>query len=154
QFTLAFQTMPTFWLGLALVVIGTGFFKPNVSTMVGQIYRPGDGRRDAGFTIFYMGINLGAFLAPLVTGWFAQSATMRDALTRAGIDPTRSCSFGFASAGVGMLCGLALYLWYRDRYLPGIGLPQAGTHPTTLSTGTTAGRTTGLTPDERRRVLA
>ncbi len=159
QFTLAFQTVPTFWLGLALVVIGTGFFKPNVSTMVGQIYRPGDGRRDAGFTIFYMGINLGAFLAPLVTGWFAQSETMRDVLTRAGIDPTRSWSFGFASAGVGMLCGLALYLWYRDRYLPGIGLHQAtaqsATATTNLPTGTRASaRPAELTPDEKRRVLA
>jgi proton-dependent oligopeptide transporter, POT family len=155
QFTLAAQTMVTFYLGMALVVIGTGFFKPNVSTMVGQIYRPGDGRRDAGFTIFYMGINLGAFFAPLVTGWFAQSATMHDTLVRAGIDPNRSWGFGFASAGVGMLCGLAIYLRFRDRYLPGIGLPQQRSGATGVKSATAADTPhDGLTPEEKRRVLA
>jgi proton-dependent oligopeptide transporter, POT family len=159
QFVLAMQTMVTFYLGLLLVVIGTGFFKPNVSTMVGQLYRPGDERRDAGFTIFYMGINVGGFFAPLVTGWFAQSATMRAVLANAGIDPTWAWSFGFAAAGVGMLCGLALYLWFRDRYLPGIGLPHATRAATGRKTGSQvdpkASVATGaLTPEERRRVLA
>lgn len=96
-----------FYLGLALVVIGTGFFKPNVSTMVGQIYREGDGRRDAGFTIFYMGINLGAFLAPLVCGWLGERVGWH---------------YGFGAAGVGMVLGLIVYVWGRDKYLPGIGL--------------------------------
>jgi POT family proton-dependent oligopeptide transporter len=157
QFVLATQTMVTFYLGLLLVVIGTGFFKPNVSTMVGQIYKPGDGRRDAGFTIFYMGINLGGFIAPLVTGWFAQSAMMRRILTNAGIDPNRAWGFGFAAAGVGMLLGLALYLWFRDRYLPGIGLPHAARSASTATVGETsktAPHAGGLTPDEKRRVLA
>ena len=106
HFSLAFESMPTFYLGLALIILGTGFFKPNVSTMVGQIYREGDSRRDSGFTIFYMGINLGAALAPLVCGWLAQDAGWR---------------YGFAAAGVGMVVGLIIYLWGRDRYLPGIG---------------------------------
>ena len=159
QFVLAAQTMVTFYLGLLLVVIGTGFFKPNVSTMVGQIYRPGDERRDAGFTIFYMGINLGGFFAPLVTGWFAQSATMRAVLTKAGIDPTWAWSFGFAAAGVGMLCGLALYLWFRDRYLPGIGLPHAAAAARSGKPGSpvdpkASAPQGALTPEERRRVLA
>jgi proton-dependent oligopeptide transporter, POT family len=96
-----------FYLGLGLVILGTGFFKPNVSTMVGQIYRDGDPRRDAGFTIFYMGINLGAFLAPLVCGWLGERVGWH---------------YGFGAAGVGMVLGLIIYIWYRDRYLPGIGV--------------------------------
>ncbi len=110
HFSLAFQSMTSFYLGLALIIIGTGFFKPNVSTMVGQIYREGDARRDAGFTIFYMGVNLGAFLAPLVCGYLGQRVGWH---------------YGFAAAGVGMLIGLAIYLWGRDKYLPGIGLTHA-----------------------------
>ena len=107
HFSLAFESMPAVYLGLALIIIGTGFFKPNVSTMVGQIYPPGDTRRDSGFTIFYMGINLGAALAPFVCGWLAQEAGWR---------------YGFAAAGVGMVIGLIIYWWGADRYLPGIGL--------------------------------
>ncbi len=103
--------MTAFYVGLALVIIGTGFFKPNVSTMVGQLYPEGDPRRDSGFTIFYMGINLGAFLAGLVCGWLAQEV---------------GWSYGFGAAGVGMLAGLVVYLFARDRYLPGVGLPGAG----------------------------
>src|SRR6185436_64479 len=67
-----FPTLSTFYMGLALVVLGTGLLKPNVSTMVGSLYAEDDPRRDSGFSIFYMGINLGAFLAPLVCGALAQ----------------------------------------------------------------------------------
>ena len=74
HFVLALPGMSAFYTGLALIIVGTGFFKSNVSTMVGQIYREGDARRDSGFTIFYMGINTGAFLGPLVCGGLAQSA--------------------------------------------------------------------------------
>jgi len=102
--------LPVFYLGLGLIVIGTGFFKPNVSTMVGQLYEEHDPRRDAGFTIFYMGINLGAFLAPLVAGYLGE---------RVG------WWLGFGAPGVGMLLGLLMYLWGKDKYLPGIGLPRA-----------------------------
>ncbi|MFN8582371.1 MAG: peptide MFS transporter [Gemmatimonadaceae bacterium] len=106
HFVLALQSMATFYLGLALVIIGTGFFKPNVSTMVGQMYREGDPRRDAGFTVFYMGINTGAFIAPFICGTLGQRVGWH---------------YGFGAAGVGMLLGLVMYLWGRDRYLPGIG---------------------------------
>ncbi len=109
HFTLALPMMGTFYAGLVLIIVGTGFFKPNVSTMVGQIYRQGDPRRDAGFTIFYMGINLGAFLGPLVCGYLAQTHRF-------------GWHWGFAAAGVGMLLGLLFYVTLRDRYLPGIGL--------------------------------
>jgi POT family proton-dependent oligopeptide transporter len=109
HFTLALPGMAAFYLGLALIVAGTGFFKSNVSTMVGQIYPAGDTRRDAGFTVFYMGVNLGAFFGPLVCGYLAQSERF-------------GWHYGFAAAGVGMVLGLAAYLWGRERYLPGIGM--------------------------------
>jgi len=105
------QTSPgaliTFITGLALIVIGTGFFKPCVSVMVGQLYSTDDPRRDSGFTIFYMGINLGALLSPLVAGSLGEMVGWH---------------WGFGSAAVGMLAGLACYQFLRPRYLQGIGL--------------------------------
>ncbi len=69
QFCLAFSSTYTFFIGLGLIVVGTGLLKPNVSTIVGGLYGQGDARRDAGFSIFYMGINLGAFFGPLIVGF-------------------------------------------------------------------------------------
>jgi POT family proton-dependent oligopeptide transporter len=111
HFTLAVPGTAPFYIGLGLIIIGTGFFKSNVSTQVGQIYADGDARRDAGFTIFYMGINTGAFLGPIVCGYLAAS-------------PDWGWHYGFAAAGVGMVLGLITYLWGREKYLPGIGLPH------------------------------
>ena len=105
HFTLAFKSLPFFYAGLAFIVIGTGLLKPNVSTMVGSLYQPGDSRRDAGFSIFYMGINLGAFLGPLIAGWLAQRVDWH---------------IGFASAGVGMALGLTQYVLGRDRLRPAL----------------------------------
>jgi POT family proton-dependent oligopeptide transporter len=120
HFALAFSGMTMFYVGLGLIVVGTGFFKANASTMVGQVYREGDPRRDSGFTIFYMGINAGAFLGPLACGYLAQSQRF-------------GWHWGFAAAGVGMVLGLLAYIWGRDRYLPGIGLrperPDRGPGP-------------------------
>lgn len=109
HFSFAFQHDSTFLLGLCLVVVGTGLFKPNVSTMVGELYAEDDQLRASGFTIFFMGISVGAFLGPLACGYLAQ---------RAG------WSYGFAAAGVGMVMGLALFLRYERHYLPGIGGPR------------------------------
>jgi proton-dependent oligopeptide transporter, POT family len=109
HFTLAFANETAFYVGLGLIIVGTGFFKSNVSTQVGQIYAEGDARRDAGFTVFYMGINLGAFLGPIICGYLAQS-------------PQWGWHYGFAAAGVGMVLGLIAYLYGREKYLPGIGL--------------------------------
>ncbi|MGH7653965.1 MAG: peptide MFS transporter [Gemmatimonadaceae bacterium] len=120
HFTLAFQGEVAFYLGLGLIIIGTGFFKANVSTQVGQIYREGDSRRDAGFTIFYMGINTGAFLGPIVCGYLAASQSW-------------GWHYGFAAAGVGMVLGVIAYVLARDRYLPGIGLPPAAAAATTTA---------------------
>ena len=110
-------SMAAFYAGLALVIVGTGFFKPNVSTMVGQLYAAGDVRRDSGFTIFYMGVNTGAFLGPLVAGSLGESERF-------------GWHWGFASAGVGMLLGLLTFTWGRNKYLAGVGLPpsRAGAH--------------------------
>jgi POT family proton-dependent oligopeptide transporter len=92
--------------GLVVIVIGTGLLKPNVSTMVGQLYSRDDGRRDAGFSIFYMGINLGAFIAPLAIGPIGQDVSWR---------------LGFALAGIGMLFGLA-QLVLGSRNLGDVGM--------------------------------
>jgi POT family proton-dependent oligopeptide transporter len=113
------QTSPaalvTFVAGLVLIVIGTGFFKPCVSVMVGQLYQANDPRRDSGFTIFYMGINLGALLSPIVAGTLGEKIGWH---------------WGFGAAAVGMLAGLACYQALRPKYLKGIGLAphHAPTH--------------------------
>ena len=108
HFTLAIHSLTAFYAGLVLIAVGTGLFKPNISALVGGLYGQGDERRDAGFSIFYMGINIGAFFAPLVTGFLAQSAAMKSWLAASGFDPALSWHWGFAAAGVGMTLGLAV----------------------------------------------
>jgi POT family proton-dependent oligopeptide transporter len=89
-------SLQVFYFSLALIVIGVGFLKPNISTIVGRLYGDNDPRRDAGFTIFYMGINIGAFSASLLCGYLGETYGWR---------------YGFGAAGVGMLVGLATFLW-------------------------------------------
>jgi POT family proton-dependent oligopeptide transporter len=122
--SLAIPSIATFYLGLGLVVIGTGLLKPNVSTMVGDLYTPEDVRRDSGFSLYYMGINLGAFIAPFVCGWLAQSNEFRSLLGSLGLNPDRTWHWGFAMAAVGMFLGLVQYLrgW---KYLGDAGMHQA-----------------------------
>jgi POT family proton-dependent oligopeptide transporter len=84
-----------FYAALALLIVGNGFFKPNISTMVGRLYPEGDDRRDSGFTIFYMGINTGAFIAPLVCGWLGYAYGWH---------------YGFGAAGIGMIAGLLVFM--------------------------------------------
>ena len=108
--SLAVPSLTTFYLGLGLVVLGTGLLKPNISTMVGELYGPDDERRDAGFSLYYMGINTGAFIAPLVCGWFAQSEQFRRMLGSVGIAPENAWHWGFGMAAVGMFFGLLQYL--------------------------------------------
>jgi POT family proton-dependent oligopeptide transporter len=115
HFTLALAGMPAFYAGLVLIVVGTGLLKPNVSSMVGSLYSAGDVRRDAGFSIFYVGINLGAFVAPLACGFLAQSAAFSGWLTGHGLDARRSWHWGFAAAGAGMTLGLLQYVAGRAR---------------------------------------
>jgi len=87
---------PLFLIALLFLILGSGAFKPNISTQVGGIYAPGDARRDRAYSIFYVGINIGAFLAPLVCGTLGEKAGWH---------------YGFAAAGVGMCIGLAIYLY-------------------------------------------
>ena len=92
------------------MIIGTGLLKPNVSAMVGQLYTPEDRRRDAGFSIYYMGINLGAFLSPFLTGWLAQGRAVPRDPGLIGLDPGDSWHWGFGMAAVGMFFGLMQYM--------------------------------------------
>jgi proton-dependent oligopeptide transporter, POT family len=99
-----------FYPGLGVIALGTGLLKPNISTIVGQLYSVEDPRRDAGYTIYYMGINIGALVAPLACGFFAQSDTFRGFLAEQGIDPRLCWNFAFGAAALGMAGGLVQYL--------------------------------------------
>jgi POT family proton-dependent oligopeptide transporter len=120
---LALHGTATFYAGLGCVILGTGLLKPNISAIVGQLYEEKDTRREAGFSIFYMGINLGAFLAPLVCGFMAQSATWQKQLESWGLDPRNSWHWGFGAAAVGMFFGLVQYV------ITGHRLGTAGAQP-------------------------
>jgi POT family proton-dependent oligopeptide transporter len=123
HFSLAVPQSAFFYLGLVLLVLGTGLLKPNISVIVGQLYGEKDTRRDAGFSLFYMGINLGGFLGPLVTGFLAQSEGFRTQLTSWNLDPNNAWHWGFGAAGVGMVLGLVQYV------LGGRALGSAGLLP-------------------------
>lgn len=120
HFTLAFSNHTTFYIGLVLVAIGTGFLKSNISVMVGELYSKEDARRDAGFSIFYMGINLGATIAPLICGFLGESEVFRNFIASLGMNPYSSWHIGFGAAGVGMFFGLLQYIW-GHKNLRGIG---------------------------------
>ena len=115
HYSMAVSSLPSFYAGLVLIAIGTGLLKPNISAMVGQLYSDKDERRDAGFSIFYMGINLGAFLSPIVVGFLAQHIWFRNFISSMGFDPKSSWHFGFGAAGVGMTLGLIQYVVGRNR---------------------------------------
>jgi POT family proton-dependent oligopeptide transporter len=106
---LAMPSMTTFYLGLVLIAVGTGLLKPNVSALVGKLYTIEDVRRDAGYSIYYMGINTGAFIAPIITGWLAQSEGFKRILTSMGMSAVGSWHWGFGAAAVGMFLGLVQY---------------------------------------------
>jgi POT family proton-dependent oligopeptide transporter len=110
HYSMAVNSKLTFFLGLILIACGTGLLKPNISAMVGQLYSDTDQRRDAGFSIFYMGINLGAFLSPIVVGFLAQGAWFKSRIASLGMDPNSSWHWGFGAAGVGMTFGIIQYL--------------------------------------------
>src|SRR5262245_2651189 len=131
HFSLALAPLSFFYGGLILVAAGTGLLKPNVSAMVGELYDEHDPRRDAGFSVFYMGINLGAFVAPLVCGYLGQRI---------------SWHYGFAAAGVGMIVGLLQFVFSGDR-LASIGDRQLKTGATKAAAGEQ------LTAGEAKRLL-
>ncbi|WP_129691854.1 peptide MFS transporter [Gottfriedia acidiceleris] len=106
------------YLGLILMIIGNGFFKPNISTIVGELYEGDDPRRDGAFTIFYMGINLGAFFAPLVTGYLAQTLFMSK---NAAGDDLFGYRYGFLAAAIGMIIGQIIFNLLASKYLGDLG---------------------------------
>jgi POT family proton-dependent oligopeptide transporter len=127
HFSLAFPGEAYFFAGLVLIAVGTGLLKTNATSIVGLLYDKNDiARRDSGYTIYYLGINLGAMLAPLVTGFMAQSDTFGAWLKSAGIRPEMGWHFAFGAAGVSMVLGLIQYL-IMQRSLGDVGvLPRGG----------------------------
>jgi POT family proton-dependent oligopeptide transporter len=132
-FSLAVGELLSFYIGLSLIVLGTGLFKPNGYTLLGQLYRPGDTRRDSGFTFYYMAINVGALLGPLLCASLAA-------------DQRYGWSYGFGAAGAAMLAGLIFYVWAARRWLAGIGQAPARR--------VSAAAAAPLTREERQRILA
>ena len=112
--------LPFFYLGLILLIIGNGFFKPNISTIVGQLYSPDDKRKDSAFTIFYMGINLGAFLAPLICGYLAEDMFAVKSISSGKI-LSYGFNYGFLAAGIGMVCGQLLFNLLGNSFLGELG---------------------------------
>ena len=116
-FMIAMPNEQVFKLGLATVIAGNGLFKPNISAMVGKLYAQGDERRDSGFTLFYMGINSGAFIAPILTGWLSDKVF--------GTDAMPDYKVVFIASGIGMLISL-VWFWFGRQQLQGIGRPIEG----------------------------
>jgi len=139
HFTLAFKALPAFYTGLALVALGTGLLKPNVSTLVGSLYEPGDRRRDAGFSIFYMGINSGGLFGPIVAGYLAQRVDWHA---------------GFACAGFGMAFGLVQYWVGRGRLKHGLDRLARDRSTRKQEVASNAGASIGFSREEWSRILA
>ena len=116
-FMIAMPNEQVFKLGLATIIAGNGLFKPNISAMVGKLYAQGDERRDSGFTLFYMGINAGALIAPILTGWFSDKLF--------GTDAMPAYKTVFIASGIGMLISL-VWFWFGRAQLAGIGRPLEG----------------------------
>ncbi|HHW4669281.1 peptide MFS transporter [Xylella fastidiosa] len=116
-FLITVPSRTMFEIGLATIVIGNGLFKPNISSLVGQLYAEGDTRRDRGFTIFYMGINAGSLISPLITSWLAGQVF--------GTPMQQNYKVVFIASGIGMFLSL-LWFWIGKRQLKGVGLPSKG----------------------------
>ena len=139
HFTLVFTPVPFFYTGLALIVVGTGLLKPGASTLVGLLYEQGDKRRDAGYSLFYMGINSGAILGPIIAGYIAQRIDWH---------------LGFGCAGIGMALGVVQYVVGKKHLQPAIDRAAVSTKTTTTSSGdSTAGRF-AFTSNEWKRIAA
>lgn len=132
HFSMAFPSTQMFFVGLILIALGTGLLKPNVSSMVGTLYEKGDTRRDAGFSLFYMGINLGAFIAPLICGPLGERVNWH---------------YGFAAAGIGMTFGLVQFALGRK---PLIEAQQRAVRNEAEAARVAGGK---LTPEEWRRIV-
>jgi len=113
--------------GLFLLIIGNGFFKPNISSIVGDLYEPGDKRLDSAFSIFYMGINLGAVMAPLIVGLLADNVFATTYVDANGVTQiTHGYRYGFLAAAIGVLVGQLLFVFLSNKYLGNIGIEPKG----------------------------
>jgi POT family proton-dependent oligopeptide transporter len=144
----AHQSFAAVYIGLGLLIIGNGFFKPNISTIVGELYGPKDNRRDAAFTIFYMGINTGAFFAPLLIGtitdkWFAVQAS---GVIEYGY------RYGFLASAIGMIIGQILFNTLGNRFLGDIGKKPVG-KPQVSNTGVVEKQTLTKVEKNRTKVI-
>ena len=114
QFVMGIQSVAFMYTALGFIIMGNGLFKPNIASIVGELYEKNDPRRDGGFTLFYMGVNLGAFIANLIAGTLGEKIGWR---------------WGFWTAGVGMILALIIFLWGKDKYIRGLGMsPQIRVH--------------------------
>jgi POT family proton-dependent oligopeptide transporter len=136
HFMMAYPSLPTFYAGLISIVIGTGLLKPNVSGIVGTLYSKEDIRRDAGFSVFYMGINLGAFIAPLICGPLGQRVNWH---------------YGFGAAGVGMTLGIIQYVAGGKYIKPGLAR-MAKEEVDERAAEAAAGKPSSFTPQEWKRI--
>lgn len=142
--------------GLFLLIIGNGFFKPNISTLVGGLYKPGDAKRDSAFSIFYMGINVGAFFAPLVVGlfanqWFADVDGVTGEIIR------HAYNYGFLAAAIGMLVGQILFNTLSNKYLGDLGVDPVGDgaeEEAVAELDKVVEHKTPLTKEEKQRTIA
>jgi len=105
-FAIILKSLPMFYVALGFIILGNGFFKPNMTSTIGKLYGQGDPRRDGGYTLFYMSVNVGAFFTPIVCGYLGEKI---------------GWGYGFAAAGVGMGLATLIYLWGQDRYLGDTG---------------------------------
>ena len=143
QFTLfGLNSTTGLYIGLLLLIIGNGFFKPNISTLVGGLYKDGDSRRDAAFTIFYMGINLGAMIAPLVIGVVTDNMF---ATTNEDGSISYGYRYGFLVSGIGMLLGQVIFNLFGTKYLGDLGTKPVGA----VSDSSTSEKVQSINPETR-----
>ena len=137
--------------GLFLLIIGNGFFKPNISSIVGDLYEPGDKRLDSAFSIFYMGINLGAVIAPLIVGLLSDNVFATTFVDANGVTQiTHGYRYGFLAASVGVLIGQLLFVFLSNKYLGNIGIAPKGA--VKVAETTTEEVKTPLTRQEKERI--
>lgn len=153
QIVLFFMASHTgLYIGLLLLIIGNGFFKPNISTLVGGLYKDGDDRRDSAFSIFYMGINLGAFLAPLVIGLLTDNIfAVKDAAGNQII--SYGYRYGFLASAIGMFLGQVVFNMLAQKYLGELGKkPGSLNSSPSTDTITVVDTNKPLTKDEKQRI--
>ena len=138
HFAMAFSSLTFFYTALGLLILGNGFFKPNISSIVGQLYEKNDHRRDSGFTIFYMGINLGAFFSPLICGTLGEKINFH---------------YGFAAAGVGMVIGLVIYMLGEKKFLTHHGLAPIHCKNKQVCDNSRANLYKPITKEEKERIF-